>query len=181
MNDQSLGQHYLEDALHTFRDYKKLAERAFAQTSDEDFFRTIDDESNSIAVIVKHMAGNMLSRWTDFLTTDGEKPDRNRDMEFVMLPEHDERRDARFLGEGLAMRLRGHRTSDARRSDEDGQDSRPGSHRRAGYQSSDLALRESRRSNHLSREAFQIERVADAERAEKQVGGYARLGVQSKY
>lgn len=82
-----LGQHYLEDALRTFRDYKKLGERAFAQLSDGDFFRTIDDESNSIAVIIKHIAGNMLSRWTDFLTTDGEKPERNRDMEFVMLPE----------------------------------------------------------------------------------------------
>src|SRR5919106_5145650 len=86
MTTQSIGQHYLEDALRTFRDYKKLGERAFAQLSDEDFFRTIDDESNSIAVIIKHIAGNMLSRWTDFLTTDGEKPDRNRDMEFVMLP-----------------------------------------------------------------------------------------------
>ena len=82
-----IGQHYLEDALRTFRDYKQLGERAFAQLSDEDFFRTIDDESNSIAVIIKHIAGNMLSRWTDFLTTDGEKPERNRDMEFVMLPE----------------------------------------------------------------------------------------------
>ena len=87
MTTQSLGQHYLEDALQTFRDYKKLGERAFAQLSDEDFFRTIDDESNSVAVIMKHLAGNMLSRWTDFLTTDGEKPERNRDMEFVMLPE----------------------------------------------------------------------------------------------
>ena len=85
MNDK-IGQHYLEDALHTFRDYKKIAERAFAQTSNEDFFRTLDPESNSIAVIVKHMAGNMLSRWTDFLTSDGEKPNRNRDMEFEMLP-----------------------------------------------------------------------------------------------
>ena len=85
MNDQ-IGQHYLADALHTFRDYKKIAESAFAQTSDEDFFRALDPESNSIAVIVKHMAGNMLSRWTDFLTTDGEKPNRNRDMEFEMLP-----------------------------------------------------------------------------------------------
>lgn len=87
MTTQSIAQHFLEDALHTFREYKKTAERAFAQSTDEDFFRTIDDESNSIAVIVKHMAGNMLSRWTDFLTTDGEKPNRNRDMEFVMLPE----------------------------------------------------------------------------------------------
>ena len=86
MSDQSPAQHYLADALRAFRDYKKLAERAFAQISDEDFFRTLDEESNSIAVSMKHMAGNMLSRWTDFLTTDGEKPDRNRDVEFVMLP-----------------------------------------------------------------------------------------------
>ena len=87
MNNQSIGQHYLEDALNTFREYKKLGERAFAQLDDQDLFRTIDEESNSIAVIMKHLAGNMLSRWTDFLTTDGEKPERNRDMEFVMLPE----------------------------------------------------------------------------------------------
>jgi hypothetical protein len=87
MNDQSIGAVYLENALRTFRDYKKLAERAFAQIDDEHFFRTIDDESNSIAVNMKHMAGNMLSRWTDFLASDGEKPGRNRDMEFVMLPE----------------------------------------------------------------------------------------------
>src|ERR1041384_5572420 len=82
-----IGQHYLADALYTFRYYKQLAERALAQISDEDFFYTLDDESNSIAIIIKHMAGNMLSRWTDFLTTDGEKPERNRDLEFVMLPE----------------------------------------------------------------------------------------------
>ena len=81
-----LAQHYLTDALQTFRDYKTLAERAFAQISDEDFFKTIDPESNSIAVNMKHLAGNMLSRWTDFLTSDGEKPERNRDLEFVMLP-----------------------------------------------------------------------------------------------
>ncbi len=87
MTNQSIGQHYLDDALYTFRYYKELAERAFAQISDKDFFRTIDEESNSIAVNMKHMVGNMLSRWTDFLTTDGEKPERDRDMEFVMLPE----------------------------------------------------------------------------------------------
>jgi hypothetical protein len=85
--NESIGQHYLDDALHAFRDYKKLAERAFAQINDEDFFATLDPESNSIAVNMKHMAGNMLSRWTDFLTTDGEKPDRERDMEFVILPD----------------------------------------------------------------------------------------------
>jgi hypothetical protein len=84
--DDRIGQHYLDDALKWFRYYKQLAERAFAQISNEDFFRTIDEESNSIAVNMKHVAGNMLSRWADFLTSDGEKPDRNRDLEFVILP-----------------------------------------------------------------------------------------------
>src|SRR5213596_3589343 len=85
MSDQSPAQHYLADALRTFRYYKKLAEGAFAQISDEDFFKTLDKESNSIAVNVKHMAGNMISRWTDFLTTDGEKPERDRDAEFELI------------------------------------------------------------------------------------------------
>jgi hypothetical protein len=87
MTTQPLAQHYLNDARQTFRDHKKLAERAFAQLNDKEFFSIIDPESNSVAINIKHMAGNMLSRWTDFLTTDGEKPERNRDMEFVMLPE----------------------------------------------------------------------------------------------
>src|SRR5712664_4188098 len=85
--NESPSQHYLADAIKTFRYYKTLAERAFGQISDEDFFRTLDQESNSIAINMKHMAGNMISRWTDFLTTDGEKPERIRDLEFVMLPE----------------------------------------------------------------------------------------------
>jgi uncharacterized damage-inducible protein DinB len=77
---------YVKDSLDLFRYYKKLAERAMAQCSDENLFVVIDAESNSIAIIVKHMAGNMRSRWMDFLTTDGEKPDRNRDMEFEDAP-----------------------------------------------------------------------------------------------
>jgi len=77
---------YLEDSLSVFRYYKKLAEGAMAQVSDEQLFVAIDPESNSIAIIVKHMAGNMRSRFTDFLTTDGEKPDRDRDSEFVDPP-----------------------------------------------------------------------------------------------
>jgi uncharacterized damage-inducible protein DinB len=84
MTDDSLAKHFLEDALTNFRAYKKLAEKALAQVSDEEFFLSLDEEGNSIAVIIKHMAGNMLSRWTDFLNSDGEKPDRNRDMEFVV-------------------------------------------------------------------------------------------------
>ena len=73
---------YIEDSLTLFAYYKKLAERAMEQVSDEQLFAALDHEGNSIAIIVKHMAGNMRSRWTDFLETDGEKPDRNRDSEF---------------------------------------------------------------------------------------------------
>jgi hypothetical protein len=79
-----LPQDYLEETIMELRRLKDLAEKAVAQISDGDFFATLDPESNSIAVIVKHMAGNMRSRWTDFLTSDGEKPDRNRDGEFVI-------------------------------------------------------------------------------------------------
>jgi uncharacterized damage-inducible protein DinB len=77
---------YLEDSLAVFRYYKTLSEKAMAQVSDEQLVAVLDAEMNSIAQIVKHMAGNMRSRWTDFLTTDGEKPDRNRDSEFADPP-----------------------------------------------------------------------------------------------
>jgi hypothetical protein len=74
---------YLEDSIALFRFYKKMAEGAIEQVSDEQLFATLDEEMNSIAIIVKHMSGNMRSRWTNFLISDGEKPDRNRDTEFV--------------------------------------------------------------------------------------------------
>jgi Protein of unknown function (DUF1572) len=77
---------YVEDSLAVFRQYKKLAERAIEQVQDEELVRVLDDEMNSIAIIVKHMAGNMRSRFTDFLTSDGEKPNRDRDSEFVDPP-----------------------------------------------------------------------------------------------
>jgi uncharacterized damage-inducible protein DinB len=78
---------YIKDATDLFRYYKGLGERAMAQAPDEVFLATLDEESNSIAIIVKHLAGNMRSRWTDFLTSDGEKPDRNRDTEFETPPQ----------------------------------------------------------------------------------------------
>lgn len=78
-------QNYHADALQSFRNYKKMAQRAIEQVSNEEFFRQIDPESNSIAIIVKHIAGNLHSRWRDFLTSDGEKPDRNRDAEFELI------------------------------------------------------------------------------------------------
>jgi hypothetical protein len=82
--NESLATQYLEDSIASLRAYKKMADKAIAQLHDDEFFITLDEEANSVAVIMKHMAGNMFSRWTDFLTTDGEKPDRNRDMEFVI-------------------------------------------------------------------------------------------------
>src|SRR3979490_3411045 len=87
MTDQiSINKNFLEDSIKVFRTYKQLGEKAIAQLPDpdRDLFFTPDKESNSIAVIVKHMTGNMRSRWRDFLTSDGEKPDRNRDTEFEL-------------------------------------------------------------------------------------------------
>ena len=78
----TLAAHYLEEIHRQMQSHKRLADGALAQISEEEFFRELDPESNSIAIVVKHMAGNMRSRFTDFLTTDGEKPDRNRDQEF---------------------------------------------------------------------------------------------------
>ena len=77
---------HVKDSIDLFRYYKKLAERAMAQCPDEGLFTMLNAESNSIAIVVKHMSGNMRSRWTDFLTSDGEKPDRNRDSEFESPP-----------------------------------------------------------------------------------------------
>jgi hypothetical protein len=85
-DDATLARHYLDDVTLTLRKQQRLAERALDQIGDEDFFRAPDPESNSLAVIVRHVAGNQRSRWRDFLTSDGEKPDRNRDTEFDLAP-----------------------------------------------------------------------------------------------
>jgi hypothetical protein len=77
---------YLKDSISLFRHYKKLGEGAMAQCPDAGLFATLDQETNSIAIIVKHISGNMRSRWSNFLTSDGEKPDRNRDGEFEEPP-----------------------------------------------------------------------------------------------
>ena len=77
-----IEQHYLDDCLFQLRKLKAQADKAMAQVDDQQFFAAIDPDANSIALIVKHVAGNMRSRWTEFLTSDGEKPDRDRDAEF---------------------------------------------------------------------------------------------------
>jgi hypothetical protein len=79
-----IERHYLDDAMRQLRKQKELADKAIAQIGDEHLFAVLDPEANSIALIMKHLAGNIRSRWTDFLTSDGEKPDRNRDGEFEL-------------------------------------------------------------------------------------------------
>jgi len=84
--DDRIGVAYLTEVVRVLRQYKTLADRALAHAGPDAVFRALDPESNSIAIILQHMAGNMRSRWTDLLTSDGEKPDRNRDMEFAAPP-----------------------------------------------------------------------------------------------
>ncbi len=79
-----IEQHLLNDTRLQLRKLKEQADQAIAQVSDADLFAVLDPEANSIAIIMKHLAGNMRSRWTDFLTTDGEKPNRERDQEFIL-------------------------------------------------------------------------------------------------
>jgi hypothetical protein len=81
-----VGSHYLDEVQRQLRGHKRLGEGAMSQLSNEELFVTIDPESNSIAILIKHLAGNMRSRFTDFLTSDGEKPNRNRDQEFEITP-----------------------------------------------------------------------------------------------
>lgn len=83
----ALGSHFLDEVRRQLRGYKRMAEGAIAQVTDEQLLITLDPESNSIAILIKHIAGNMRSRFTDFLASDGEKPDRQRDQEFVLTGE----------------------------------------------------------------------------------------------
>lgn len=85
--EQQIGTLVLSDSLREFMNQRTFAERAMAQLDNDEFFRALGDEENSVAIIAKHVGGNLRSRWTDFLTTDGEKPDRNRDGEFEMAQE----------------------------------------------------------------------------------------------
>lgn len=86
-NMPDISRQYLDEVFRGFRGHKRLADDAIAQLTDEQFFAAPDPEDNSVAVIVKHVAGNLRSRFTDFLTSDGEKPDRNRDQEFAITDE----------------------------------------------------------------------------------------------
>ena len=96
---------YLRDVIRTYRNYKALGDRALAQTPETHWHTELDANSNSIAVIVKHVAGNLRSRFTDFLTTDGEKPDRDRDGEFTMAERATREEILRWWEQGWAAAL----------------------------------------------------------------------------
>src|SRR5215471_17929051 len=83
----NLGEHFLDEVRRGLRGYKRLAEGTFEQLRDEEFFLQLDDEANSVAILIKHISGNLRSRFVDFLTSDGEKPDRRRDQEFILHPQ----------------------------------------------------------------------------------------------
>ena len=104
---ENLGTHVLRTTLKEFRQIKTLGDKAMAQLDEREFFTAIDPESNSIAVIVKHLAGNMRSRWSDFLASDGEKPDRHRDDEFIVGPRTTRADVTRWWEEGWRVTLRG--------------------------------------------------------------------------
>ncbi|MBF6594989.1 MAG: DUF1572 family protein [Thermaceae bacterium] len=84
MSELSVGELFLQASINELERYKTLCEGALAQVSEKDWFYVPAPESNSLAILVKHVAGNLRSRWSDFLSTDGEKPHRNRDTEFEL-------------------------------------------------------------------------------------------------
>ena len=94
---------FIDELRGEARRYREFADQALAQVDDAGFFATLDAESNSLALIVKHVAGNLRSRWTDFFTADGEKPDRQRDREFELEPERHPRGADGALGGGLEL------------------------------------------------------------------------------
>lgn len=98
-----LASYYLDEIRRQFRGHKRMAEAAMAQLEDKDFFTRIDPEANSIAILVKHIAGNARSRFTDFLTTDGEKPDRFRDQEFELTAETTREEVLRWWEQGWSI------------------------------------------------------------------------------
>jgi hypothetical protein len=105
MTETNIRTVYLNDILRTFRTYKSLGDRALAQVADADLNTLVDPDANSLAIIIKHVAGNLKSRFTDFLTADGEKPDRNRDGEFEMAAPASREQLTAWWSEGFAIAL----------------------------------------------------------------------------
>ena len=166
----NLAAHYLDEARRQMRGHKRMAEGAMAQLQDEDFFVALDPESNSVAMLVKHLAGNMRSRFTDFLTTDGEKPDRFRDQEFEVTPTTTRAEVMKWWEEGWTLCSPAIDGLKLRRRDAHRDDSRRAAHRAAGYQPADRALCRACRADRVSGEASAVERMEDAEHSAREVG-----------
>jgi hypothetical protein len=154
-----IEQHFIDDAVLQLRKLKELADRALQQIQEDHLFAVLDPEANSIAVIMKHMAGNMRSRWTDFLTADGEKPDQHP------------RAAARNVGGRLESRLRYDLGADTRRSRQDGSDSRPGAHGGRGDQPAADPLCRTRRPDRPACETLRRPQLALVEHSEGQITG----------
>ncbi len=161
---------YIEDSKAIFHQYKKLAEAAMAQVTDKELVATLDPEMNCIAQIVKHMAGNMRSRWTEFLTTDGEKPTRNRDSEFEEPPSTREELMA-LWEEGWGCVFTALEPLTECRPYAHCHHSRRGALGDAGHQSAGGALREPLRADHLPGQASAIGELEMPECAEEEVHG----------
>ena len=161
---EQIIENYLKDSLASFRNYKKMAERAMVQVSDEEFFRTLDAEANSIAVIVKHIAGNQKSRWTDFLTSDGEKDFRRRDTEFELIGDTRESL-MEFWETGWQTLFSAIEPLTNGRFFALYYDSRRTAYDCRSNQSSIDALRLSRRADHVSGKTFSFRRLENFERS----------------
>ena len=164
-----IERHYLDDCVFQLRKLKAQADKAMAQVDDAQFFALLDADANSIALIVKHVAGNMRSRWTDFLTTDGEKPDRHRDSEFEREAARYARGDPRALGGGLGLLFNDDRRRCSRAIWEDRHHPRRAAYGRAGDQPPDVALLGARRPDRAARETLCRPELEDAEHSEEGV------------
>ena len=161
------GEHYLENAGFEFGRLKQLAEAAMEQIRDDAGFHIeLDDASNSIAVILQHLNGNMVSRWTDFLTSDGEKPDRYRDREFEAQPDRTRDELMAPLGARLVDALRVLRRTHARRTRAQSDHPRRRAHRTRGHSAASRTRRLPCRPDRVSRPPCKLQkRLEERERA----------------
>jgi hypothetical protein len=160
---------HLADIVRSFKNYKALGDAALAQVPDEHLHSEVDPNSNSVAVIVSHVSGNLHSRFRDFLTTDGEKPDRDRNGEFDMRERASREQIVAWWNDGLGDRAGVDRGPRAGGSRSDGDDSRGGVSGGRGFEPIGDAYGVSRRSDCLSRAALRGGGLEDADNSEGRV------------
>ena len=163
--------HYLEEARRQLRGHKRMGEGAMSQLSDQDFFVTLDPEANSIAILVKHIAGNMRSRFTDFLTSDGEKANRFRDREFELSPATTRAEVMTWWEEGWTCVFNAIDPPEAGGCHAYGHHQGRAPHRSPGDQSPDRPLRAAHRPDRISGQASALQSVEDSEHPAGKIGG----------